>query len=137
MAAQRGKDFLLKVFSDTQSAYITIAGLRSRRIVLNQQTIDVTDSESVGRWRELLDGSGVRRMSVSASGIFKDRQSDEALRAAFFATQALNCQLAVPDFGVIEGSFLITALEYSGAHDGEMTFDIALESAGAISFGAL
>ena len=30
--------------------------------------------------------------------------------------------------------FQITALEYAGSHDGEVTFEIALESAGAVSF---
>lgn len=40
--------------------------------------------------------------------------------------------MAVPDFGTIEGPFQITALEYSGSHDGEVAFEIALESAGPV-----
>jgi TP901-1 family phage major tail protein len=36
----------------------------------------------------------------------------------------------------VEGPFQITALEYTGSHDGEVTFEIALESAGAIGFAA-
>jgi predicted secreted protein len=31
----------------------------------------------------------------------------------------------------------VTALEYSGQHDGEILFELALESAGALTFGAL
>jgi predicted secreted protein len=31
----------------------------------------------------------------------------------------------------------VTALDYAGNHDGEVTFEIALESAGAVSFAAL
>ena len=42
----------------------------------------------------------------------------------------------LPDFGTVEGPFQITALEYTGSHDGEATFDVALESAGALSFEA-
>ena len=42
--------------------------------------------------------------------------------------------MIIPDFGLIEGPFLITALEYAGNHDGELSFDIALESAGALTF---
>ena len=45
--------------------------------------------------------------------------------------------MVVPDFGVIEGPFQIASLEFGGRHDGEMTFDLALESAGEITFTAL
>jgi TP901-1 family phage major tail protein len=45
--------------------------------------------------------------------------------------------VVVPDFGTIEGSFQITSLEFSGEHNGEVTFDVALESAGALTFAAV
>ena len=134
MASQRGKDLLLK-FCDG-AAFVTVAGLRAKRISFNAQTVDITDSQSAGRWRELLDGAGIQRASVSASGIFKDAASDELVRAAFFAGAVTDCQLAIPDFGTIEGGFQITALDYAGNHDGEVTFDIALESGSALTFGA-
>ena len=71
---------------------------------------------------------------MSGSGIFKDAQSDAAMRARFFAGEIGDWQLAVPDFGVVEGAFQITALEYTGSHDGEVTFEVALELAGPVSF---
>jgi TP901-1 family phage major tail protein len=43
----------------------------------------------------------------------------------------------VPDFGVLEGPFLVAALEYAGEHAGEATFAISLASAGAIGFSAI
>jgi TP901-1 family phage major tail protein len=135
MTAQRGKDLLLKVLND--NSYETVAGLRSRRIAFNAATVDVTDAESAGRWRELLDGAGVKKASVSGSGIFRDQASDQLVRASFFNGTLLDWQIVIPDFGLITGKFQITALEYSGQHNGELTFDLGLESAGAISFGAL
>jgi TP901-1 family phage major tail protein len=45
--------------------------------------------------------------------------------------------VVVPDFGTIQGPFQITGLEYRGDHAGEVTFDMALESAGALTFAAL
>ncbi|MGB7431455.1 MAG: phage major tail protein, TP901-1 family [Ahrensia sp.] len=134
MAAQRGKDILLKTRDATTSAFVTVAGLRTKRLVLNQQSVDITDSQSAGRWRELLGGTGIRRAALSASGIFKDAASDAQLRAAFFDSQTTDYQLIMPDFGTLSGAFLITALEYAGNHDGEVTFDIALESAGELQF---
>ena len=59
-----------------------------------------------------------------------------AYQPAFFAGTVLSWQLAIPDFGTVTGPFQITALEYSGSHDGEVLFEIALESAGALAFGA-
>ena len=135
MSAQRGKDLLLKIAA-AGGAFQTCAGLRSKRIAFNAETVDVTDADASGRWRQLLAGSGVQRASVSGAGIFKDATSDALIRTAFFNGDILNWQIVVPDFGTVSGAFQITALEYGGAHDGEVTFEIALESAGVVSFGA-
>ena len=135
MVAQKGKDLLLKI--DGGSGYETVAGLRTKRLAFNAETVDITDAESAGRWRELLGGAGVQRASLSGSGLFKDQASDALIRAAFFNGSILSWQIVIPDFGTVTGAFQATALEYSGAHNGEVTFDIALESAGAIAFGAL
>ena len=135
MTAQKGKDLLLKIHDGT--AYVTVAGLRSKRLSLNAETVDVTDAESAGRWRELLGGAGVQRAGLSGTGIFKDAASDARLRSAFFAGEILSCQIVIPDFGTVTGPFQMSALEYSGQHNGEVQFEAALESAGALSFGAL
>ncbi len=134
MVAQKGKDLLLKIDTNGLGNFVTIAGLRSKRIAFNSETVDITDADSTGRWRELLAGSGVQRAAISGSGIFKDAQSDETVRSQFFAGGIAAWQFAVPSFGTVAGQFQITALEYSGAHDGEVTFEIALELAGPVSF---
>jgi len=133
MGAQRGKDILLKL-QDAGGKFVTCAGLRSNRIAFNTETIDVTDADAAGRWRELLGGSGVQRASIGGSGLFKDAQSDALIRRAFFAGDILTWQIILPDFGSLQGPFQITALEYGGKHDAEVTFDVALESAGLIRF---
>lgn len=135
MVAQKGKDLLLKV--QDGAGFGTVAGLRSKRLSFNAQTVDVTDAESVGRWRELLGGAGVQRAALSGAGLFKDQASDARVRSAFFAGDVLAWQVVIPDFGTVSGPFQVTALEYAGSHDGELTFEIALESAGALSFAAI
>lgn len=136
MTAQKGKDLLLKVDSDGLGAFITVAGLRSRSLSFNAQTVDITHAESAGQWRELLEGAGVRRAGLAGSGIFKDQQSDETVRSYFFDGTIRDWQIVIPDFGTVEGPFQVTALEFSGQHDGELGFEMALESAGALSFAA-
>lgn len=136
MAAQRGKDILLKV-DDGTDTFITLAGLRTRRLTLNAESVDITHSESAGRWRELLDGAGVKRANLTGGGIFKDAASDALARQIFFDGLIRNWQVILPDFGTISGAFQITSLDYRGEHAGEVTFEIALESAGALGFVAL
>ena len=69
--------------------------------------------------------------------MFKDEAADARLRLLFFDGTIATFQLVIPAFGVIAGPFQITALEYRGDHAGEVTFDMALDSAGALSFTAL
>jgi TP901-1 family phage major tail protein len=136
MAAQRGKDMLLKLRDDL-GAFITAAGLRSRRIAFNAETVDVTHAESAGRWRELLSGAGVKRASLTGAGVFKDQASDLLVRQSFFDGVIRDWRIIIPDFGTIEGAFQIASLDYRGEHQGEITFDMTLESAGLVSFTPL
>ena len=136
MGAQRGKDLVLRLDESGAGSFVTVAGLRARRLSFNADTIDVTDTESAGRWRELLDGAGVRRASLSGSGIFKDAGSDAAARTIFFAGAIHSWQVVIPDFGTVSGLFQLTGLDYAGNHDGELTYEISLESAGELTFAA-
>jgi TP901-1 family phage major tail protein len=136
MAAQRGRDLLLKI-DDGSGAFVTVAGLRTRRLALNTDMVDITSAESTGRWRELLAGAGMRRASIAGSGVFKDQSSDELVRRTFFDGTILNWQIIVPAFGVIQGAFQVSALDYRGEHTSEVTFELALESAGVLTFTAI
>ena len=133
MGAQKGKDLLLKV-GDGALGFITVGGLRTRQLSFNAEAVDVTHAESAGRWRELLAGAGVRRASVTGAGVFKDEASDAAVRGLFFDGIIRPWQVLVPDFGRIEGPFQVASLEYRGEHSGEVTFELALESAGLLAF---
>jgi TP901-1 family phage major tail protein len=134
MAAQKGKDLLLKI--DDGAGFTTVAGLRTRRLSFNAETVDITHAESVNRWRELLDGAGVKRASVAGRGLFKDASTDELMRQTFFDGAVKNFQVVIPDFGTVAGAFQITSLEFAGEHNGEVTYELALESAGALTFTA-
>jgi TP901-1 family phage major tail protein len=56
------------------------------------------------------------------------------MRQSFFDGTILNYQIVIPDFGTVAGAFQITSLEYAGEHNGEMTYNMAMESAGALTF---
>ena len=137
MGAQNGKDLLVKVDMTGGGLFETIAGLRATRVSFNAESVDVTSLESQGGWRELLGGAGVKSAAISGSGVFRDAGTDERARQLFFDGETPAFQVIIPDFGIIEGPFQVTALEYAGNHDGEATYELSMASAGALSFTAI
>lgn len=137
MAVQSGRDLLVKVDLTGDGQFEAVAGLRATRISFNAETVDVTSLESAGGWRELLGGAGVKSASISGSGVFRDANTDERARQIFFDGEVPEFQVIIPDFGVVQGPFQITSIEYAGSHNGEATYEMSLASAGALGFTAL
>ncbi|MGC2781541.1 MAG: phage major tail protein, TP901-1 family [Bradyrhizobium sp.] len=135
MAAQKGKDLLVKIYDG--ASFNTVAGLRTRRLAFNAETVDITHAESADRWRELLDGAGVKRAAVTGRGVFKDAASDALMRQTFFDGAIKSFQLVIPDFGTVTGPFQISSLDFAGEHNGEVTYELSLDSAGAMTFAAM
>ncbi|MGR3679604.1 MAG: phage major tail protein, TP901-1 family [Paracoccaceae bacterium] len=137
MGAQNGKDLLVKVDMTGGGQFETIAGLRATRVSFNAESVDVTSLESQGGWRELLSGAGVKSAAISGSGVFKDEGTDERARQLFFEGETPAFQVIIPDFGIVEGAFQITSIEYAGSHNGEATYELSMASAGALTFTAV
>lgn len=137
MATQMGRDLLIKIDMTGSGGFETVAGLRASRISFNAETVDVTTLDSTGGWRELLGGAGVRSAALSGSGVFRDADTDARARQMFFDGEVPSFQVVIPDFGVIEGPFQLTSIEYSGEYDGEAVYEMSMASAGALSFLAL
>jgi TP901-1 family phage major tail protein len=68
--------------------------------------------------------------------VFRDGAADALVRDAFFSQDTRNWRLIIPDFGTLEGRFLIASLDYAGDHEGEVTFALSLASAGPLTFTA-
>lgn len=145
MAAQKGLDVLMKI--DISGTKTTIGGLRSTSITLNDESVDITNKDSLGT-RTLLAGAGVNSLSVSGSGVFTDSAAEVAVRTAFQAQQNTSdgssaqtaafesFEFIIPNLGTYTGAFQITSLEYAGEYNGEATYSMSFESAGYITFAA-
>ena len=72
----------------------------------------------------------MRSATISGSGIFKDSSTDERARQVFFDGETPAWQVIIPDFGVVEGAFQLTAIEYAGDYNGEATYELSMASAG-------
>ncbi len=138
MAAQKGSAIVVSFKDDAGSpAYNVIGGFRTRNISFNAEAVDITNANSTGIWRELLNEAGVRSASLSGEGVFVDDAAAEAVRDAFFENELRDAKILIPDFGTFEGQWKVTALQLAGEYNREVTHSMTLESAGAITFTAV
>jgi len=137
MAAQKGAALLVKLGNGASpEVFTTVAGLRSTSITMNDEPVDVTTKDSSGV-RALLAQGGVQSYTISGSGVFLDAAGDDTLRQKYGAATFANFQLIVPDFGTFTGPFMVASLEYAGEYNGEVTYSLTLESAGAVTFATV
>ena len=134
MTAQKGSEFLLKMEdTGTPDTYNVVGGFRSNSFRINNETIDITSKDSAGV-RELLSGGGIQSFTCSGSGVFVNEATFSQIEGVARDKTLNTWQIIVPGYGTYEGDFQITDMEYSGEHNGEMTYSLTLESAGAITF---
>ena len=139
MAAGKGSSFLLKDNSTGTPA--TIGGLRSTSMSINGEMVDITDKDSNAfissgndKARDLLQGGGVRSMTLSASGVFTDSSTENILRGFAFDGAIQNYDLVFSDGSKISGAFLVTSYERAGEFNGEETYSVTLESSNTITY---
>ena len=139
MAAGKGSSFLLKENSTGTPA--TVGGLRSTSMTINGEAVDITTKDSNAfissgndKARDLLQGGGVRSMSISASGVFTDSSTENLVRGFAFDGAIQNYDLVFSDGSKIAGAFLITSYERAGEFNGEETYSITLESSNTITY---
>ena len=139
MAAGKGSSFLLKDNSTGTPA--TVGGLRSTSMTINGEAVDITTKDSNAfissgndKARDLLQGGGVRSMTISASGVFTDSSTENILRGFAFDGAIQNYDLVFSDGSKISGAFLITSYERAGEFNGEETYSVTLESSNTITY---
>ena len=139
MAAGKGSSFLLKENSTGTPA--TIGGLRSTSMTINGEAVDITTKDSNAfissgndKARDLLQGGGVRSMSLTASGVFTDSSTENLVRGFAFDGAIQNYDLVFSDGSKISGAFLITSYERAGEFNGEETYSVTLESSNTITY---
>lgn len=132
--AFRGRDFLLKIEDAANpGVFTTVGGMRSNDFSINDETVDITSKDTNG-FREYLAGAGLRSVSASGDGVFRNDDMIKQINTLVMAGDHARWQIIVPDMGVYEGLFAISTFSLSGTFNGELTFNISLESAAEVSF---
>jgi TP901-1 family phage major tail protein len=133
MTAQCGSAIVTS-FKDSSGTYRAHSGLRTQSVAINAEAVDVTNSGSAGRWREILDGCGVRTMTISGEGPFVDDLAENAALDAIMNNQVREGKILIPGLGTFEGHWKVTQLELSGEYNEGVMYSQTLESAGEITF---
>lgn len=134
MAAQKGRNIKIKIGNGgTPSTFTSFAGLRTRTISLNNELVDIT-SDDTAPWREALSGAGLKTMSISGAGVFKDDAAvnliEDLVMAA--ASNQQEFQILFENGDTITGTFHVTTFEYSGDYNGAQMYSITLDSVGVL-----
>ena len=79
----------------------------------------------------------MQSFTTSGSGVFVDGSTFTNVEGLARSKALLKCHVVVPDYGTYDADFQITSLEFSGEHNGEVTYSISLESSGAVTFTAV
>jgi TP901-1 family phage major tail protein len=137
MAASAGKNFLVEMKNTVAvPVFVVIGGLRTKQLAFNASLIDITNSDSVGLWREILAGVGVASASFKGDGIGSDKAGMTVLQSALFDKSLRDTRITVPGLGVFTGAFRVSAFETTGSYDDAVKFSASFESSGAVTFVA-
>jgi len=127
----KGAKMLLKV--KIKDIFETVGGMRVTRLNLSNQLIDASNKDS-GSWRMLAENSGLKNLSILASGIFTNNKAESYIAKSAFNSSIETYQLVSESGDIIEGAFYLLSYERSGNIFEEEAYSIALESSDEIKF---
>ncbi len=124
MAATSGRDFLI-----LKNA-VALAGLRENSVSFDGSPVDITSKDDNG-FRTMGAFAGVRSFDISASGVLTDDVIRDIAQNPTFGLLLTDVTIEYADGTVVDGNVYLASAEFAGAHDGENTYDISLQSSGA------
>jgi TP901-1 family phage major tail protein len=132
MAASGGAGLLVRAYINGVAT--TIGGSRQKSVKINNDTVDVTNSDSAGRWQELLGGVAVKKLEVSVSGVLLGTSVDKFIANSALNGSVVQFDIVVPGLGTFSGNFIISDYDVSTEHAKEIPFTCTIMSTGVITF---
>lgn len=116
-------------------AFTEIGLLDVRRFLFRQTASDATNESTADGWRALL-ASGTRSMRLEGLGLFRSSSAEIALMTKMLNRTTPNFLLILPEWGTFQGPFHIAEMEFEGRFQGDFSYRLIFESAGALTFTA-
>lgn len=132
MAAQKGRSVLIKYYNGV--SYATVGGAQDMTLTITNTPVDITNSDDSGV-RKLLENAGVNSVAIKLKGVYVEDAASVAIRTDAATNAHRNYQFIMPGTAskTYQGSFMITSYEENGTFNGAATYNITLESAGAVT----
>jgi len=134
MPISKGRTLLLKL--GTGGSATLVAAMRTTKFTVNGELVDATHKDSNGM-RTLLDGAGVAKVTISASGLLSGTAQATDFINRTLARSLDNYRLEFDNSDILEGSFQCVSFEASGDYNGEQTYALTLESSGTLTLTAV
>ena len=133
--AKPGRDFILKVSDGTSpTAFVTIGGLRTTGMTINNNPVDITNVDSDG-YREWLPDGGIQAFSFAGDGIFDSSTNGaDLLFTAALNRTLIETQIISGHGDEFRGNLVVTSFQRTGQFDGAETFSVQLESSGRMAY---
>jgi predicted secreted protein len=110
---------------------LTILGMQTKGLTVNNEAVDVTDDDS-GGWATVLSRPGQKSVEMPFSGIVKDLILVQAALTDENQTRAVT--LTYPSGATVTGNFFLGSYSETGEYNGAFTFDATLTSSGEVTF---
>lgn len=110
-----------------------IAAIQSSTTTHNRTAVDVTTGDS-DSWRRLLPNPATRSIDEAIDGVVTENNLS-VLRDVWAGNLLSNITINYPDGSTAsaEDGFFLGNLDFTGAHDGAVTFTATLQSSGAVT----
>jgi TP901-1 family phage major tail protein len=133
MTDYTGRAFLLK--TGAWSGGTEVAECQENTLRINHEAVDITHKGSAG-YRTLLEGAGTKSVTLSGGGVMSNVAGFETFQGYANAGSINALAMGWADGDTLEGSFMVTSFEVTGAHNGAQTFSFTAESSGSWTFTA-
>lgn len=132
MAATGGAGMLIRAYINGVAT--TIGASRQKSLKINNEPVDVTNSDSPGRWRELLGGVAVRQIEASIEGVLLGTSVDKFVANAAITGTMVQFDIVIPGLGTFSGNFVISEYDVSTEHNKEIPYSATIKSGGLVTF---
>jgi predicted secreted protein len=107
------------------------AGVRTTRLVLNNNPVDISNADS-GGFREMAAEAGLQSMQVSLDGIVSNGAVFRRVRRFAAVKKVVTIQYRSFTNEAWQSDMVISSLQLTGAYNDVETFSITLDSTGPI-----
>jgi predicted secreted protein len=114
-----------------------IGGLRTESKAFASDAIE-NSNRGTNQWRKLVDGAGMRQISVSGDGVYNNEETFDLMEDRAYRN-LLTCLafVEVRTGKIYNGCFKITSVEATSNYDGEATFSMSAVSSGEVEIKKL